>query len=254
MRHANHLVLPAVLFAVCSGPAQVQAADAPALRVAVGSPYVPFEFKVKNELVGFDIALWQAIAREAKMTYTFEVVPFEEILPVLSAGGADIGLGAISITPARQAVVDFSDPYYVNGLAVMVGAQRPDVLSTVDFDRKWVGVKTGSKAADYFTTHAPKARVKIFPNIDTAYLALMTQGVEAVVHETFALQYFAAHEGSGRAKVNAILVSDDPFGIAFPKHSPWLPKVNQALTALRASGEYDVIYRHWFGATAALTP
>ena len=47
--------------------------------------------------------------------------------------------------------------------------------------------------------------------------------------------------------VSAILNSDDQYGIAFPKGSDLVAKVNEGLKKVRASGEYDKIHAKWFG-------
>jgi len=41
--------------------------------------------------------------------------------------------------------------------------------------------------------------------------------------------------------------SGDFYGIAFPKGSDLVAKVNQALATLKSNGQYDAIYTKWFG-------
>ena len=46
-----------------------------------------------------------------------------ELIDALKAGGADVGLGALSITAEREAVMDFSHPYYKSGLQILVSGR-----------------------------------------------------------------------------------------------------------------------------------
>ncbi len=41
------------------------------------------------------------------------------------------------------------------------------------------------------------------------------------------------------------------YGMAFPKGSPLVAKVNASLAKLKANGTYDAIYEKWFGAKPA---
>jgi glutamine transport system substrate-binding protein len=71
--------------------------------------------------------------------------------------------------------------------------------------------------------------------------------VDAVVHDTPNLQYFAQTGGKGKVKVVGSLRSGDYYGIAFPKGSELVPVVNKALKTLNENGKYDAIYAKWFG-------
>ena len=42
-------------------------------------------------------------------------------------------------------------------------------------------------------------------------------------------------------------LDDDFYGIAFPKGSDLVAKVNEALATLKSNGQYDAIYTKWFG-------
>jgi glutamine transport system substrate-binding protein len=96
----------------------------------------------------------------------------------------------------------------------------------------------------------PSAKLKLFPNIDNAFLELATGRVDAVVHDTPNVQYYAKTAGSGKVKVVGSLKSGDFYGIAFPKGSDLVPVVNKALADLKANGTYDKLYETWFGKKA----
>jgi ABC-type amino acid transport substrate-binding protein len=93
------------------------------LRVVV-KPVEPFAFEQDGRVVGYSVDLWERIAREAKLEYELtrvETVP--ELVEALRDNRADVGVGALSITSDREAMIDFTHPFYEAGLQILVGAQ-----------------------------------------------------------------------------------------------------------------------------------
>src|SRR5262249_34454421 len=73
---------------------------------------------------GFSIDLWERVAREANLTYEVHwVKTVGDLITALRNKEADVGIAAISITSDREAVVDFSTPYYESGLGILVTAE-----------------------------------------------------------------------------------------------------------------------------------
>ncbi len=67
--------------------------------------------QINGHLTGFSIDLWNAIANRLHWTSEFEIVPNVQLqLAHVSLHGADVGVGAISITAERIADYDFSQP------------------------------------------------------------------------------------------------------------------------------------------------
>lgn len=231
-------------FSVPAGQALAQDKQ---LIVATDTAFVPFEFKQDGKYTGFDIDLWEAIAKEAGLSYQLRPMDFNGIIPGLQTRNIDVALAGITIRDDRKKVIDFSDPYYESGLALLVGTNNNNISKATDLDGKLVAVKIGTATVDYLKENVPNAKLKLFPNIDNAFLELATGRVDAVVHDTPNLQYFANTAGKGQVKVVGSLKSGDFYGIAFPKGSELVPVVNKALATLRDNGQYDAIYEKWFG-------
>lgn len=104
----------ALAFAMSSHAAEKQ------LIVATDTAFVPFEFKQGDKYVGFDIDLWDAIAKQLNLSYTLKPMDFSGIIPGLQTRNVDLALAGISITDERKKAIDFSDGYYNSGLLVMV--------------------------------------------------------------------------------------------------------------------------------------
>lgn len=65
------------------------------LVVATDTAFVPFEFKQGDKYVGFDVDLWDAIAKELKLDYTLKPMDFSGIIPALQTKNIDLALAGI---------------------------------------------------------------------------------------------------------------------------------------------------------------
>jgi glutamine transport system substrate-binding protein len=224
----------------------VGGAQAQTLVVATDTAFVPFEFKQGDKYVGFDIDLWDAVAKELGMAYKLQPMDFNGILPALQTKNVDVALAGITIKDERKKVIDFSDGYYDSGFMLMVPANST-VTSDKDLKGKSLAVKTGTSAADYAKANFKGTELRLFPNIDNAYLELATGRVDAAMHDTPNVLYFANTAGKGKVKVVGTQMMAHEYGIGFPKGSPLVPKVNVALAKIKADGRYNTIYKKWFG-------
>ncbi len=216
------------------------------LVVATDTAFVPFEFKEGDKYVGFDIDLWDAIAKEIGVTYTLQPMDFNGIIPALQTRQVDVALAGITIKEERQKVIDFSDGYYDSGFLLMVPVDS-DIKSAEDLKGKTLAVKTGTSATDYAKEHFKETELRQFPNIDNAYLELQTGRVDAAMHDTPNVLYYVATAGGGKVKAVGEQMMAHQYGIGFPKGSELVAKVNAALANMKKDGRYSEIYKKWFG-------
>jgi len=89
------------------------------VRVVV-KPAEPFAFEENGVLKGYSVDLWKKIAVASGLEFETRVVDtVPELLEAVQSGAADVGIGAISITPDREKMMDFSHPFFKSGLQVM---------------------------------------------------------------------------------------------------------------------------------------
>lgn len=222
------------------------AADKP-LIVATDTAFVPFEFKQGDKYVGFDIDLWDAIAKELKLEYTLKPMDFAGIIPALQTRNVDLALAGITITEERKRAVDFSEGYYNIGLLVMVKSDNTSIQGEQDLAGKVVAVKSGTGSVDYAKANIKTKELRQFPNIDNAYMELGVGRADAVLHDTPNILYFIKTAGNGQFKAVGDSIKAQQYGVAFPKGSELREKVNAALQTLRDNGAYAEIYKKWFG-------
>jgi len=81
------------------------------LLVAVDTAFIPFSFKQGNTYTGFDVEMWDAIAKELGLRYKLQPMDFNGILPGLQTRNIDVAIAGITMRADRAKVIDFSDPY-----------------------------------------------------------------------------------------------------------------------------------------------
>ena len=220
--------------------------QAKTLVVGCDTNFMPFEFKQGDKYVGFDIDLWDAIATDLGLTYKLQPMDFNGLIPALQTGGIDAAIAGMTIKSKREEVVDFSYPYYDAGLLLMVRADNKSVNGIEDLSDKVVATKLGTTSADFAKTFKTKD-VKLFPNIDGAYMELRAGGADAVVFDSPAILYYIKTEGQGAVKTVGPLYEGQSYGIAFPQGSELREKVTITILKFMEDGTYKKLYKQWFG-------
>ncbi|MGB0798895.1 MAG: transporter substrate-binding domain-containing protein [Planktomarina sp.] len=81
----------------------------------------PFSMVENGKETGFSLDLWAAVAKELNVSYEITRVDgFADMLMAVETGAADGAIANISITSAREGVMDFTQPIYESGLQIMV--------------------------------------------------------------------------------------------------------------------------------------
>jgi glutamine transport system substrate-binding protein len=80
----------ATVFALSTGVAAAQD-----VILATDTAFVPFEFKEGDKYTGFDIELFDAIAKEAGFTYKLQPMDFNGIVPGLQSRNVDAAIAGI---------------------------------------------------------------------------------------------------------------------------------------------------------------
>jgi len=230
------------------------------LTIATGEPaFGPYV--VDNEPEngeGFESAVAYAVAEElgfAADDVVWVRTGFEEAIQP-GPKSFDFNLQQFSITPEREATVDFSSPYYSTPQAIVTieGSPAADATSIADLADVLVGAQTGTTS---FTTAesviAPSQGVQAFNTNDDAKLALQSGTIDALIVDLPTAFYLTSAELSGGVIVGqlpaAAGVSDD-WGLLLDENSSLTPSVTAAVDALREDGTLDAIAAEWLGGDA----
>ena len=222
-------------------------------RVATEATFPPFEFQQGGQLTGFDIDLMRAIGEEADLNIDFRNLPFDGIIPALQARTVEAAISGMTITAERAQAIAFSRPYFRAGLAIAVREDNKTIKNFQDLKGKRIAVQIGTTGA-LEATKIPGAVVSQFDSAALALQELINGRVEAVVNDKPVTLYAIKEAGLRGVKVVGELLTEEFYGIALPKNSPYLQLINDALGRVIESGQYDVIFQQWFGEKPPVLP
>lgn len=132
------LLLLAATFTV---PAMAQDSDVavPTKTLTIGTKIAP-PFVIKADdgsLEGISIELMQRLGEQLPIKYKFKQTDLEALISGVQDGQLDASIAAITVTAAREDVIDFSHPFYTTGLAIAVPQQGNSVWLAIKRFFSW---------------------------------------------------------------------------------------------------------------------
>lgn len=226
------------------------------LQVGTEPAFPPFEMQAPDGkgFTGFDIDLFKAIGEEANLTIQFQSMPFDGLIPALQSKTIDAAISGMTITAERAQTVDFARPYFQSGLAIAVRKDsKNEIKSFDDLANKKIAVAIGTTGAKQAGT-IPGAELFTFDNSALALQELSNGRVDAVVNDAPVTLYAIKVGNLNNVEVVGELLTEEYYGIALPKNSPNLEKINGALDELLKTGRYRELYQKWFAGEPAKLP
>ena len=237
----------AMLVAGCGGGEKK--AETKVLRVGTEATFAPFEFQKEGSKTydGFDMDLARAIGKQMGRKVEIVNMGFDALIPALNAGNIDLVAAGMSITDERKQAVSFSEPYYTSGLIVMVNKDNKEVKSNKDLEGKRIAVQIGTTGEKKART-VKDAKVTAFNTNTEAAMEMKNKGVDAIINDSPVVGYYLAQGGNATAMTVGEIMEAEQYGLAVKKgNDQLLADVNKAIAELKKSGEYDKIYKTWFG-------
>ena len=123
-----------VAIALCWGTAQAQPANPPISdrELVIGTKEAP-PFVIKQPdgtLHGISVDLWRRVADRLHLRYRFSEQPTVQALVAGTAEGSfDAAIAALTVTAARDRIVDFTQPFYSTGLGIAVSVDESRWMS-----------------------------------------------------------------------------------------------------------------------------
>ncbi|MBR2924610.1 MAG: basic amino acid ABC transporter substrate-binding protein [Clostridia bacterium] len=215
--------------------------------VATNPEYPPFEYVEGDATVGYDIDLFDAIAKKAGFEYEIEAMAFDAVVSAVATNPNTVGLSGISITDERKLSVNFSEGYINAGLVVIVKADS-GYTTTDDLKGKLIGVQQGTTsdfAAEEITGMENVQRFGTFLN---AVMELSQGKIDAVIIDKPVGQAIMASLNDPTLAMVDMGLQADWYGIAVNKDNvELLDKINAALVELEAEGFFDELAVKYFG-------
>lgn len=110
---------------ICLFPMLASAQDEESGGLKVGVKAVaPFVVKSATGWSGLSVELWESIAlQQGWQTEWVELDSAQSQIDALAAGEVDVAVGALSMTSEREAVMDFSHPFFTTGLGIATSVE-----------------------------------------------------------------------------------------------------------------------------------
>lgn len=225
--------------------------DAGKIVVGVAADYPPFAYYTDQfQVDGYDIALMRDIGQQLGLQVEFVDFAFDGLLGALQLGQIDVAIAAISVTPDRQAVVDFSDIYYAGTDAIL--AHQDSTISigyVADMASQRVGVQNASVYETWLKTNLvdtgqmPASNLFSYAQIEDAIRDLKEQRIDLVALDYAPAESFA---GQGGVKIVGQGLNQQWFAIALPKGAATLQtEMNGALAQLQSTGRLSQLAQQY---------
>jgi len=218
------------------------------LTVASSATYAPFAFENKDkQIVGFDIDIINAIAKQQGLKIKIVNTPFTGIFGALNNGDVDLVISGVTINEKRKQSYDFTPPYFAARQLIAL-PKNSTVGSLKDLAGKKIAVVSASTADDIASREFGKTNPNIrrFESTPLIISELAGGGVDAAMGDNGVIAYRVAQNPELKT-LDDKSFPEEGFGIVVKKgDKALLDKLTAGLAAIRADGSYEAIYKKWF--------
>lgn len=232
-------------------PADVKAIqDRSVLKVGVKVDVPKFGFKdpKTDQIDGFEIDLTRALAKKIlgdETKFAAQAVTAKTRGPLLDNGEVDLVIATFTITEERKMSYNFSEPYFTDGVALMV-KKDSGIKDLKGLDGKKIGVAQSATSKKAIQEAADKLGIKIsflefgtYPEIKTA--------LDAGRIDCFSVDGAILF---GYLDDSTVILADrytpQQYGAASKKSNEGLAKmVNDTFGEMKKSGELDKLIQKW---------
>jgi ABC-type amino acid transport substrate-binding protein len=247
------MLFPAALLLAGCGTTPVSkpvAADPAILRVGVCPISPPMIFKDGEQITGVEADLAQALGKELGRRVVFVEEKWEKLIDALSENRIDIIMSSMSITPARQYRIAFSNPYLkVSQLALCRDEDKyAFVLNVAAQAKRGFGLKQGTTSDFLVRQEFPTVERKYYKTGEQAAEALVDKNIDVFLSDAPIVWHLA-----GRYEVKGLVVIalpmpsyDELLGWGIRRGDTALrDSANAFIAKAQASGALNRIYSQW---------
>lgn len=217
------------------------------LRVGTEGTYAPFTFHdASGALVGFDVEVARAVAARLGVKAEFLEGKWDGLIAGLDAKRYDVVVNQVTITDARKAKYDFSDPYIVSKAALVVREDDTAIKGFADLK--------GKKSAHTLTSNYAKLAESFGADLvgtdgfEQSVALVLNGRADATINDSLSYLDFKKHKPDAKVKIAATQADAELEGIVFPKNEPDLKAaIDKALADMKADGTYERISKTYFG-------
>ncbi|PSJ57711.1 transporter substrate-binding domain-containing protein [Kumtagia ephedrae] len=253
-------ILVAVLAAAILFPLAALAQTLPDLAgrkvvVVTENAYFPLQFvdPASGKPVGWEYDAVDALSKKLNFTVEYQNTSWDAMIQAVSDKQYDMGMTGITIKDERKEKVDFSDPYMLSEIFMLVRGDESrfaDAKSFAADDKLLVGAQAGTSpfyvaVYNVLDGNEQNPRIKLMDTFASTVAALQAGDVDLVLTDSAAGKSLSANSG-GKLKLIGEPLQAEEFGFIFPKGSDLVAPINAGIAALKADGTFDKLTQKWF--------
>lgn len=220
------------------------------VKVGMSGRYFPFTFSKNDQLQGFEVDVWNEIAKRSDYKVEYVTSNFSGLFGMLETGKIDTISNQITMTDARKAKYAFSTPYVVDGVQVVTRKGRNDINGVADLKGKKVAVNLGSNFEQILRKIDTNKEINI-----VTYDAGLEQDVALGRMDAFVMDRVSSVQLIKKAGL-PLQLAGQPFEkmenampfLNTPSQLAIRDQVNKALASMQADGKLAEISQKWFDA------
>jgi ABC-type amino acid transport substrate-binding protein len=234
------------------------AADTPAtgapgssLRVGMATNYPPMAFKENGQFTGVEAEFAALLGKDLNVKVTLVETTWEGLIPALRDGQIDVIMSGMSITPARQQLVSFTQPYMKIAQMALYRANdeaRFRKRGAIDASTVRVGVVGGTTGEQYVRKHHPRVQIKQFTSVDEGVAALRKGDVDVFVHDAPAIWRITGGLESPERELAGYyepLTNEELAWAVRKQDSALRTRLNSVLSKWKANGKLESVIDNW---------
>jgi ABC-type amino acid transport substrate-binding protein len=211
----------------------------------------PIHYREPNGTrAGIDIDLIHLIARKLGVQHQMKFMPtLNERISWLTGENVDIVVSSFSITEPRLEKIDFSIPYLITGVGMILQDDfQYSVRNFNDLQDQTIAVIKGSTGQELLKKFYPNLQLKVFTKSKRAIKALALGQVDGYANDRLFLLPMAT-DNPGKYYVLSGTLSADPYGVGISKKYPaLLNAIDKIIEDAKKSGKLEeIIARHTTG-------
>ena len=224
------------------------------LTVATELPAPPFWIGDDYDHItgGFEVDFAKELAKRVGLANVkFVEMPFSGLVAGQQCP-CDINFSQVTITPDRDKVVDFTEPYFDANQGVL--AKKGITVANLDDAKKvrW-GVQLNTTANSYLADKIkPATEPRVFDRTTDAFAALNAGQIDAVMLDTPIVLGAVKEKEVKDAEVIGQFKTGEVYGAVVNKGSKNLDPFNTAIKAMKDDGFRDQLFKKYFADQAAV--
>ena len=234
--------------AVDPGSVSAQQKQGRTITVATDATWPPMEMvDTSKNIVGFDIDLMKAIAKEAGVEVVFKNTAWDGIFGGLDAGKYDAIISSVTITDERKKQYDFSEPYINIGQILVVPKTVKNVKTLSDMKGKKVGAQIGTTGA-FEVKKASGVELKTYDEVGLAFEDMAAGRINGVVCDEPTAANFALQRTEYKEKFQIVgeTFTKESYGIVVKKgNKELLDLLNKGIAAVKSKGIDGQLKKKW---------